>query len=69
MIRITTAILATSSIVIAEETLPNAHVLPTTKAIYELIKKNADLEAKDMKPRQSRSRRKCRDRTLADSRW
>ena len=50
MIRITTAILATSSIVIAEETLPNAHVLPTTKAIYELIKKNADLEAKDMKP-------------------
>lgn len=50
MIRITTAILATTSIVLAEETLPNAHVLPTTKAIYELIKKTADIEAKDMKP-------------------
>lgn len=49
MLRLTTAILATTCIVSAEETLPNAQLLPTTKAIYELIKKNADVDAKQMK--------------------
>jgi formylglycine-generating enzyme required for sulfatase activity len=43
-------VLSTTSIVFAVEPLPNPQLLPTTKAIYELIKKNADLEAKDMKP-------------------
>jgi len=49
MLRPTAILLTSCLIATAEEALPNANLLPTTKAIYELIRKKADAEAKEMK--------------------
>ena len=49
MLRTTTILLTSCLIAAGEEALPNANLLPTTKAIYELIRKKADLEEKEMK--------------------
>lgn len=50
MLRSIALLLTSSFIVQAEQPLPQPNLLPTTKAIYEMIRKKADLEAKDMQP-------------------